>query len=121
MPTTFDNIFNPLAKQLIDNTFGFAVTYRQRSRTYSAATGKNVNVDTDTPIQITPPSPYDQRRVNGTTIFEGDQYTYMSSASAITPRSGDFIVQGGEEWQIVSVSPLQSGELTPAYEMQLRK
>lgn len=119
--TKFDDIFVPLATQLVDNTFGFAVTHRRVTRTYDPATGKNAVSNADTSVTITPPSPYDQRRIDGTLIQLGDQRIIMSSNSGITPQSADLFIIGGATWQVVAIFPIVSGEQTAAYEVQLRQ
>lgn len=121
MPTLFDNIFVPLAKQLIDATFGFSAVYRAETKTFSAATGKNSVSAVDTAVKITPPAPYDQRRIDGTIVVEGDQWIMMSSASGVVPKGNDKMVIGGSIWMIVRIKPIVSGEQTAAYEVQLRQ
>lgn len=119
--TQFDDIFVPLAAQLIDGTFGFDVTHRRVKRVYNAATGKNVETNTDTTISVTPPSPYENRQIDGTLIQIGDQWIMMSSASGIVPTLTDFFLISGGTWQVVRVDPIVSGEQTPAYRIQLRQ
>lgn len=120
MPTQFDQIFVPLAEKLIDGTFGFDATHRRVTRTYDPTTGKNTESNADTTIKITPPSPYEQRRIDGTVIQIGDQRVMISSASGIVPVTGDKMIIAGSTWQIVGISPIVSGEQTAAYELQLR-
>lgn len=119
--TKFDDIFVPLATQLVDNTFGFDATHRRVTRTYDPATGKNTVSNADTTVKITPPSPYDQRRIDGTLIQLGDQRIMISSASGVVPQSADLFVIGGATWQVVAIFPIVSGESTAAYEVQLRQ
>lgn len=121
MPTAFDNIFVPLAGQLVDDTFGFAATHRRVTRTYDPATGKNTNSNADTSVVITPPAPYEQRRIDGTLIQLGDQRIMMSSRSGVVPQSADQFIIGGVTWQVVAIFPIVSGEQTAAYEVQLRQ
>lgn len=121
MPTAFDQIFVPLATQLIDNTFGFDATHRRQSRTYDPATGKNTVSNTDTTVKITPPNPYDQRRIDNTLIQQGDMMIMMSSNSGIVPQLSDKFVINSQTWQIVNVKPIVSGEQTAAYDIQLRQ
>jgi hypothetical protein len=121
MPTAFDQIFVPLATQLVDNTFGFDATFRRVSRTYDPATGKNTGSNTDTTVKITPPAPYSQRRIDGTVIQLGDQQIMISSESGVVPQSADLFVIGGAVWQVVAVFPIVSGEQTAAYNIQLRQ
>ena len=119
--TQFDDIFVPLAGQLIDDTFGFTATHRRVSRTYNVATGKNVERNTDTSIKITPPAPYEQRRIDGTVIQLGDQRIMLSSRAGVIPQSADLFIIGGQTWQVITVFPIISGEQTAAYEVQLRQ
>lgn len=121
MPTAFDQIFVPLATQLIDNTFGFDATHRRQTRTYDPATGKNTTSNSDTTVKITPPNPYAQNRIDGTLIQIGDQMIMMSSNSGIEPQLSDKFIISGKTWQIVMVKPIVSGEQTAAYEIQLRQ
>jgi len=119
--TKFDDIFVPLASKLIDDTFGFAATHRRVTRTYDPDTGKNTVSNADTSITITPPSPYEQRRIDGTLIQLGDQRIMISSQSGVVPQSADHFIIGGVTWQVVAVFPIVSGEQTAAYEVQLRQ
>ena len=121
MPTAFDNIFVPLATQLVDNTFGFDATHRRVTRSYDPDTGKNTVSNADTTVKITPPSPYDERRIDGTLIQIGDEQIIMSSNSGVVPQTSDLFVIGGNIWQVVRISPIVSGELTAAYSVQLRQ
>ena len=118
--TKFDDIFVPLAEQLIDDTFGFDATHRRVTRTYDPATGKNASSNADTTVTITPPAPYEQRRIDGTLIQLGDQRIMMSAKSAVVPQSADLFIIGGVTWQVVAIFPIVSGESTAAYEVQLR-
>ncbi len=119
--TQFDDIFVPLAQQLVDDTFGFAATHRRVARTYDPVTGKNTESNSDTSVTITPPAPYEQRRIDGTLIQLGDQRTMISSRSGVVPKSADLFIIGGATWQVVAVFPIVSGEQTAAYEIQLRQ
>jgi hypothetical protein len=119
--TQFDDIFVPLAEQLIDDTFGFTATHRRVTRTYDVATGKNTNSNADTSVKITPPAPYEQRRIDGTIIQIGDQRTMISSKAGIVPISADLFIIGGATWQVITILPIVSGEQTAAYEIQLRQ
>lgn len=119
--TKFDDIFVPLAVQLVDDTFGFDATHRRVTRTYDPATGKNAVSNADTTVKITPPAPYSQRRIDGTIIQLGDQQIIMSSASGVVPVGTDFFIIGGLAWQVVAIFPIVSGEQTSAYEVQLRQ
>lgn len=118
--TAFDDIFVPLAEQLVDGTFGFNATHRRVTRTYDASTGKNTESNADTTVKITPPNPYNQRQINDTTILQGDQWVIMSSASGIVPQDNDKFVIGGNVWKVVAIQPIVSGEQTAAYQVQLR-
>ena len=96
--TKFDDIFVPLAEQLVDDTFGFAATHRRVTRTYDVTLGKNTESNADTPVTITPPAPYEQRRIDGTVIQLGDQRIMISSRSGVVPQSADLFIIGGATW-----------------------
>ena len=119
--TQFDDIFVPLAERLIDNTFGFDAIHQRPSRTYDPATGKNTETLTSTTVKITPPAPYQERRIDNTLIKIGDQWIQMSSASGVVPENTDLFVIGGSTWQVVRIDPIVSGEQTAAYTIQLRQ
>jgi hypothetical protein len=119
--TKFDDIFVPLAEQLVDDTFGFAAIHRRVTRSYNVDTGKNTESNADTSVTITPPAPYEQRRIDGTIIQLGDQRIMMSSRSGVVPQSADLFVIGGVTWQVITIFPIVSGEQTAAYEVQLRQ
>lgn len=119
--TQFDDIFVPLAEQLVDNTFGFNATHRRVTRTYDPATGKNTESNADTTVKITPPSPYNQRQIDGTIVQIGDQWVIMSSASGVVPSVTDLFVIGDLTWQVVRIEPIVSGEQTAAYRVQMRQ
>lgn len=121
MPTAFDNIFVPLASQLIDSTFGFEATHRRQTRTFNVDTGKSTASNSDTTVKITPPNPYSQSRIDDTLIKQGDQMIMMSSNSGIVPQLSDKFIIGGATWQVVFIKPIVSGEQTAAYEIQLRQ
>lgn len=122
MPTKFDQIFVPLAEQLIDGTFGFDATHRRVTRTYDPVTGKNTESNADTTVKITPPSPYNERRIDNTLIQVGDMMIMMSAKSGIRPQLDDLFIIGGNIWRVAGpVKPIVSGEETPAYEIQLRQ
>jgi hypothetical protein len=121
MATQFDNIFVPLAKKLIDATFGFTATLRKVTQSYDAGTGKTTDSNSDTAVKVTPPKPYQTRHINNTTILEGDAWVTMSTQSSVVPELNDRFIISGVTWQVVRIDPIVSGEETAAYKVQLRQ
>jgi hypothetical protein len=119
--TSLDNVFVPLATNML-NQFGATATFRKITRTFDPATRKNTVSRKNTTVKMKPPEPYNVNRINGTTIQAGD-LTTMISGEALTfvPTTNDLIAYLGTDWQIVTVSPIVSGDSTAAYELQLRQ
>ena len=121
MTGALDNIMRPLAQDLIEK-FGGSVSYFQTTETYDATTGKTSQTETERTVVITPPQPYNQNRINDTTIQVGDLETMVKALNlGFTPAIGDKVLFDGSRWQVVSVMPLYSGALAAAYTLQLRQ
>ena len=121
MPT-LDATFRDLAKNLIADK-GKVVTVVRETRTFVPATGKNTTVVTNYSAKISPPAPFNQNRINDTTIIQGDMSCLLAAKGfAITPTARtDKMLFDGTTWQIVAVNPIYSGEQVAAWELQLRQ
>lgn len=121
MATLFDNIFRPLAKKLINSTFGTSATLRQYTDVYSVATGKNVRTETDTVIKISPPAPVKESRISGVVQAGDARCMIAASPISVSPGTEDALVWDSATWQIVQVNPIWSGDQKAAFELILRK
>jgi len=121
MPGQLDSVLRPVAERLIEN-FGIPITYRRLTKTFSAATGKNTTTETLFSTISSPPEPVNNQRIDGTAIQVGDMLTLLKSLNlGFTPSIGDRVTIGADLWQVVGVTPLYSGALVAAYELQLRQ
>lgn len=121
MATKFDNIFRPLAKKLINDTFGTTATLRSFSDSYSVATGKNTRTQTDTSVKISPPAPVAERRADGSVVQLGDGRTVVAAEGlSIRPATEMSLVWDSKTWHIVQVTPIVSGDQNAAYELIIR-
>jgi hypothetical protein len=118
-----DPVMRPLAKGLISQ-FGLNATLVREVETYDPSTGKNTVASTSYTITTSPPAPYNQNRVNGTTILQGDLQVLIAGDGfpATEPDiNTDKVVFEGERWQVVASNPVYSGEQIAMWEVQLRR
>lgn len=121
MPGALDSVFRPLAVQLI-NAFGTTATWIKTAETFSATTGQTTRTETTYSVVVSPPEPYDTRRVDGSVIQVGDATCLLQGAAlSFTPEIGDLITILSTRWQVIGVNPIVSGEQIAAYELQLRQ
>ena len=122
MVTQFDNIFVPLALELIAE-FGISAVFAvPATKTFSATTnavteagGANL---TET---VSPPLQYTERYIDGKLIQRGDARIYIASSGlSFVPLKGMKVTITGKIWRIVATKILQSGDLVSAYAIQLR-
>lgn len=110
------------AERLI-NKFGKPITIRRTSSTYNPATGSTTETTADHSGNAAPPSPYEERLIDGSLIQVGDMRVTVParSLSIVPSTTTDTVVMDGATWQLVRVMPLFSGELVATYELQVRK
>lgn len=126
---TFDETFRSLADTLVP-VFGGSKksTLKRRvngvfdpnTNTFGTATSNTYSVST-APLQE-----YKEDKIDGTAIKRGDAFTFVSAkeieAGPGSINAEDFsITIGGVDWNIVFVTPIQSGEQNAMYQLQLRK
>jgi len=117
MPGKLDSL-QGVATTLIQD-FGAAATLRTVSRAFSATTGKVTETPTDTACYATPPEPFKQGRIDGDVIRSTDLSTLVKG-KGLSPATGDRLIYGGVEYQIVGVRPQSAGTVIAFYELQLR-
>lgn len=121
MATSLDNRFRPLAHNLIAK-YGKDVTFTKTTAgTYDPVTGTTTgSTTTDTSVKVTPPSAFDIKEVNGTSIQTGD-VKVSTAAVDYVPDINQSVTFDGNTYNIISVSPVYSGDLVAKYDCQLRK
>lgn len=116
-----DPVMAKLALDLI-NQFGGQATYRRVQRAYDAGVGNVVESLQDISCRISPPSPYVDDRIDGTSIQRGDAECLVARmALTVTPVQEDRLLFKGVTWTIVEVDPIYSGDEIAAFTLQLRK
>ena len=121
MPGQLDNVLRPVAERLIEQ-FGGPLVYRRVSRAFDASSGKTTQTETVVNVIGTPPEPYNERRLDGTTIQVGDITSSIKALNlGFTPEVGDKVTFDSALWQVVGVTPVYSGALPALYELQLRQ
>ena len=118
---TLDATFRPLAHNLIAK-YGKNVTFTKTTAgTFDPVTGTTIgSTSTDTVVKIAPPAAVDVAEVNGTSIQTGDLKVSVAALD-YTPDINQTVTIDGATYDVVSVSPVYSGELVALYDCQVRK
>lgn len=121
MMTDFDDTFRELAHDMIAE-FGKIVTFTKTTPgTYDPVSGTTTgSTTTNTSIKVTPPSAFDIKEVNGTSIQTGDVKVSTAAVDHV-PDINQSVTFDGNTYNIISVSPVYSGDLVAKYDCQLRK
>lgn len=93
------------------------------TKTYSASTGKVTegSVVSHT-VKTTPPSPYGRALRDGDVVQERDVSVLLPTKNlGFTPDLGMGVTFDGEQFDVVGLNPLYSGDSVCAYEVQLRQ
>lgn len=121
MATSLDNRFRPMAHNLIAK-YGKTVTFTKTTAgTFDPVTGTTAgSTSTDTVVKVVPPAAVDVAEVNGTSIQTGDMKVSVAAVD-YTPDINQTVTIDGATYDIISVSPVYSGELVALYDCQVRK
>ena len=120
--TRFDDRLAPLPTRLLAK-YGRVATFYEVTKTPDPTTGKMTVTETlEHPVLVSPRQEYDLRFIDGDTIRRGDTSVYVATQGlTFTPTAGMRVSIGADTWTIVSAKPLDPGETTIAYKLQLRK
>lgn len=120
--TALDDKLVPKILSLIDKFGKTAVFTELTTNTYDPATGTVSTVEVNHNRKMSPPSDYDLRYVDNDLIKMGDAQT-MVAASGIpfTPVQAMKVAFDSNDWHIVTVSPVYTGNIIGAYKLQLRR
>jgi len=119
--TVLDDKLVPKAKELLTK-FGRTVTYRTNAATFdpvnSTLTGGSI---TNTSVLIVPPFPFERRLIDNDKVVEGDMLTYIAAKdSPVTPALEGILIDGAQEWRVVSVDTIYTGDELALWKLQLR-
>lgn len=122
--TILDKKFLPKALRLIDRLGKTVVFKTYPDATYDPETGETVPGD---PVnyskKVIPPYAYEQKYLDGDTVQTGDMQSGIAALGLeFTPEpSVTTVVIDTEEWNIVNMMPIYSGQQIALYLLQLRK
>lgn len=122
MATELDLELGPVVVELLTE-FGKDITFTiGGDNDYDPKTGiTDQDGQTTVVLKGSPPTPV--RYFGGDSVArEGDSRTYIASSGlTFTPKPGLVVEIDSEKWQVVSVTPIYTGELVGAYGLLLRR
>lgn len=119
----FDKIFGDLATTLIDKLFGTESVIVRETSTYDVESGDNNKSTVNHPVSISPPLPIKNSRMKDGSVYQkGDLTTIVARQGlSIEPDpTSDRLIYRGDNYQIIEVNPMVSGDLDAAYELVCR-
>ena len=125
-----DTPFAKIAQTLIKTFVPTAKSWvRRAAENYVPTTGVDPVVETTGSIRTGPPAPFKTSKVNGTTIFTTDEAIVVArldiDASGFDPFPADdatvLVTIDGTEYKVVAFEDFKSGDLTAAFQFQIRK
>lgn len=125
-----DTAFAKIAQSLIKTFVPTAKSWVRRAATnYVPTAGTDPIVTTNGSIRTGPPAPFKTSRVNGTTIFTTDEAIVVArldiDQSGFDPFPADdvtvLVTIDGTEYKVIAFQDYKSGDLTAAFEFQIRK
>lgn len=128
----FDNIFPPLASDLITK-FGISVRFKlPGSKRFVPRLGQTIkSTGTEQTVVATPPYEFSKFKENGETVRQGDMKISIAGSDLtfkidnsmtviipITDASGTIVE---EEWKVIDIRIHRSGNQVAVFELQLRR
>lgn len=118
--TVLDDKLVPKAKELLQK-FGRDVQLINDQKTFDEATSKVSGASSFVSIKIVPPFPYERGLKGEDIAVDGNAQTYMAALDApITPVIGRQIKDGTQQWSIVLVDPIYSGNSLALWRLVLK-
>ena len=119
--TTLDQRFPGRAQRLIAKYGKQVVFTKTTPGTFDPVSGTTTGAtSTDTTIKVAPPSSFDIKEVNGTSIQTGDVKVSVAALDYV-PDISQTVTFDSNTYNIISVSPVYSGDAVAKYDCQLRK
>jgi hypothetical protein len=120
--TALDTIFISKVPEII-GTFGKLVTFMvSQAIEYDPSTGgSSVSDPVSYELKVTPPSPFNRDRVDGSRLLATDTMVILPAKDlSFDVVSGIGVIIDDIVFQVVGYNAIYSGELVVAYELQLR-
>lgn len=121
MPTVLDTRIRPKVASIISD-LGKPVVFRiPAAASYDPTTGESVEVSpVEYTVKATPPNPVVIDSRDGSTVLRQTKGIILAAQGlAFTPAVGQSVLIDGVEAAVVSVSPIYSGELIAAFQVEL--
>lgn len=119
--TSFDKRFRNLARNMIAKYGKEVVFSKPGTASYDPVTGTNTpGTPTTATVKVSPPEAFKVNEVNGTTI-QAQDVKVSTAAIDYVPDISQTVTFDGNTYNIISVSPVYSGDLVAKYDCQLRK
>jgi hypothetical protein len=115
---TFD--YSKLAQIALAQIANFGrdvVLKRVMESTYNYTTGTNTGGSTTTETIKAVVTDYELKQIDGTIIQRGDKLYTMAAQGLNAPKTNDFL----DDWKILAVDTIQTGDTALLYKCQVRK
>lgn len=121
MTTSLDTQFASVVAQLIGTSgFGTAATWTTQATVADPTTGI-VSGTSSHAVTVASPQHLSRSLVDGELVTESDLITYLDAAALqFTPREGDRLSIGSDDYTVVSVRPMRAQDDVVAYEVRIR-
>lgn len=122
-PTDLDVKMRPKALAVIASKGKQLKYYVPASVTYDETTGEGAEAGvTEYVLRSSPPRGAKERYVGGEVVEEGDHVTLLpDSGLAFEPDDGLRVEVDAQEWRVVAVEPVRSGQQVAAWKLLLRR
>lgn len=119
---TFDTEMRDLAAELAED-LGKAVTYiRVTGEEFDPEAGETVKTTEEHDVSAVPPQSVSTRLIDGSNVKVGDMVVGVPATSLeFTPSTDDRLRIDGDDWSIVRIEPIYSGEKVAVYNLQVRR
>lgn len=127
MSGALDSIFcglSGVAKTLVDEYGTTAQVKDIIAGGYDPRTGNTTTTGTAsvTTIHCSPPEKYEWQDIDGNSVLQGDVKILVPTTEMENPpKPGAIIAVRGDDFQVISTSPIASGNQIAIWEIQLRK
>lgn len=114
--------FGALVPTLLSTFSSNPATFTRSSSVFDPASDATVTTTLTAQVTTSPPEGYSLRVTDGRTVLQGDRkiMTGVDYGTLGAPKVGDLVVRGEMTGNIVSISPINSGDAVVAYELQIR-
>ena len=122
MPTEFDELIPEFAEMIAEFGRDYTLTVFTDSGDHVAGGVPAGQITAQQTVKGTPAASFNMREIDGSAIQVGDMKTTISAQGlTLTPDTGMTVTFSGQAWRCVRVIRIDTGELTGAYTLHLRR